>query len=123
MPGILLAAVSPDNTPHGYNWTFAFPMLLFIVIAAILYALFSRPHRRVPAGPIMGSSSRMRTAAAARGHAAATGTTPGGATAVGPAVGGRGEASGGDGEKAGGEGETSNGATGPDDTKAGEAGE
>ena len=48
MPGLILAAISPDNTPHGYNWTFAFPMLLFIVIALILYALFSRPHRRVP---------------------------------------------------------------------------
>ena len=48
MPGVILAAISPDNTPHGYNWTFAFPMLLFIIIALILYALFSRPHRRVP---------------------------------------------------------------------------
>jgi hypothetical protein len=60
VPGVVLAAVNPDNTPHGYNWTFAFPMLLFIVIALILYALFSRPHRRVPASPI---------------HAAASGTT------------------------------------------------
>jgi hypothetical protein len=45
---LILAAINPANTPHGYNWTFAFPMLLFIVIAAILYALFSRPHHRVP---------------------------------------------------------------------------
>jgi hypothetical protein len=52
MPGVILAAISPDNTPHGYNWTFAFPMLLFIVIAVILYTLFSRPHRRVPGRPI-----------------------------------------------------------------------
>jgi hypothetical protein len=52
VPGLILAVVNPDNTPHGYNWTFAFPMLLFIVIAAILYALFSRPHRRVPGQPI-----------------------------------------------------------------------
>jgi hypothetical protein len=48
VPGLILAAVNPDNTPHGYNWTFAFPMLLFIVVASVLYALFSRPHRRVP---------------------------------------------------------------------------
>ena len=48
MPGVILAAISPDNTPHGYNWTFAFPMVLFIVIALILYVLFSRPHRRIP---------------------------------------------------------------------------
>jgi len=25
--------ISPDNTPHGYNLTFAFPMLMFIIIA------------------------------------------------------------------------------------------
>jgi hypothetical protein len=48
VPGLILAAINPDNTPHGYNWTFAFPMVLFLVIAAVLYALFSRPHRRVP---------------------------------------------------------------------------
>ena len=60
MPGLILAAVSPDNTPHGYNWTFAFPMLLFIVIALILYALFSRPHRRVPARPIQAASAGSR---------------------------------------------------------------
>ena len=52
MPRLILAAVTPANTPHGYNWTFAFPMLLFIVVALILYVLFSRPHRRVPGEPI-----------------------------------------------------------------------
>jgi hypothetical protein len=49
VPRLILAVINPDNTPHGYNWTFAFPMLLFIVIGAVLYLLFSRPHRRVPA--------------------------------------------------------------------------
>jgi len=58
----VLAAVNPDNTPHGYNWTFAFPMLLFIVIALILYALFSRPHRRVPARPIRAAQATPKTA-------------------------------------------------------------
>ncbi len=48
MRSLILAGVNPDNTPHGYNWTFAFPMLLFIIIGVILYLLFSRPHRRVP---------------------------------------------------------------------------
>jgi hypothetical protein len=57
VPGLILAVVNPDNTPHGYNWTFAFPMLLFIVIAAILYALFSRPHRRVPGQPISSAAA------------------------------------------------------------------
>jgi len=52
VPRLIFAAVTPDNTPHGYNWTFAFPMLLFIVVALILYVLFSRPHRRVPGEPI-----------------------------------------------------------------------
>ena len=52
MPRLILAAVTPANTPHGYNWTFLFPMLLFIVVIVILYALFSRPHRRVPGEPI-----------------------------------------------------------------------
>jgi hypothetical protein len=52
VPRVILAAVTPANTPHGYNWTFAFPMLLFIVVALILYVLFSRPHRRVPGEPI-----------------------------------------------------------------------
>jgi hypothetical protein len=62
VPGLLIAAVNPDNTPHGYNWTFAFPMLLFIVIALILYALFSRPHRRVPGRPISATASGTRAA-------------------------------------------------------------
>ena len=50
MPGLILAAaVTPDNTPGGYILTFAAPIGLFAVVAAILYLLFSRPHRRVPA--------------------------------------------------------------------------
>ena len=61
MQGVVLAAVNPDNTPHGYNWTFAFPMLLFIVIALILYALFSRPHRRVPGRAIHASQAPAKT--------------------------------------------------------------
>ena len=40
MHGALLAAVHPDNTPHGYNLTFAFPMLLFIIVAGALYLRF-----------------------------------------------------------------------------------
>jgi hypothetical protein len=57
VPRLILAAVTPDNTPHGYNWTFAFPMLLFIVVALVLYVLFSRPHRRVPGEPISATAS------------------------------------------------------------------
>ena len=51
MSRLILAAVSPDNTPHGYNWTFAFPMLLFIVIGIVLY------FRLQPAAPA-GSAPR-----------------------------------------------------------------
>jgi hypothetical protein len=67
--GVVLAAVNPDNTPHGYNWTFAFPMLLFIVVALILYALYSRPHRRVPGRPIRAGSTGGRAARGATGGA------------------------------------------------------
>ena len=52
----LLAAVRPDNTPHGYNWTFAFPMLMFIIVAGALYLRFRAAHR-VP-GHVSLSSSR-----------------------------------------------------------------
>jgi hypothetical protein len=49
VPGAILAAV-PDNTEGGAYLTIAFPLLLFIVIAAVLYiVLFARPHARVPA--------------------------------------------------------------------------
>jgi hypothetical protein len=75
---LILAAVTPDNTPHGYNLTFAFPMLLFAIIAAVLYLLFSRPHRRTPPEPVRFSAARAGTAhsATAVGSAAtATATT------------------------------------------------
>jgi hypothetical protein len=47
---LILATVTPDNTPGGANLTFAFPIGLFIVIGVILYLWLGRPHRRVPAG-------------------------------------------------------------------------
>lgn len=46
---IIAAAVIPDNTPGGSILTFAGPVGLFAVVAVILYLLFSRPHRRIPA--------------------------------------------------------------------------
>jgi hypothetical protein len=64
----VIAGASPDNTPAGYYWTFLFPELLFIVIALTLWALFGRPHHRVPAQRIllgMRSSQVGVTAAAA----------------------------------------------------------
>jgi len=71
VPGLILAAVTPDNTPAGYNWTFAFPGLLFIIIALVLYALFSRPHRRIPRRPIGATSAGSRAPDARTARAAA----------------------------------------------------
>jgi hypothetical protein len=79
--GLILAVITPDNTPHGYNLTYGFPMVLFIIVALILYLLFSRPHRRVPAQMISlpARSARppdpgtARAAAAAGGMSAAPG--------------------------------------------------
>ena len=85
MRTLILAAVTPDNTPHGYNLTFAFPMLLFIVIGGVLYLLFSRPHRRVPARSLTlpARSSGGPSAEAAHSAAIAGGftTAPGGGAA------------------------------------------
>jgi hypothetical protein len=49
VPGSVLAQSVSDNAPGGAILTFAFPIILFAVIAVALYLLFSRPHRRVPA--------------------------------------------------------------------------
>ena len=62
MPGSILALSTSDNAPDGAILTFAFPIILFAVIAVVLYLLFSRPHRRVPAERIA------LAAAAAGGH-------------------------------------------------------
>ena len=77
----VIAGASPDNTPAGYYWTFLFPMLLFIVIALILWALFGRPHQRVPARQVaLGLSSRAPgTATAGTISAAAVASTAAGA--------------------------------------------
>jgi hypothetical protein len=77
----VVAAVTPDNTPHGYNLTFAVPLALFAVVAVALYLLFSRPHQRIPARRGVLPASRMappdadaaRAAAVAGGLAVAAG--------------------------------------------------
>lgn len=56
MQAALLAVVRPGNTPHGYNLTFAFPMLMFIIIAGALYLRFRGTHQ-VP-GHVAFTSSR-----------------------------------------------------------------
>jgi len=78
--GALLAAVRPDNTPHGYNWTFAFPMLMFIIVAGALYLRFRAAHH-VP-GHVSLTASRW----AGGGAAGAAGTVvAGSAESAGPA--------------------------------------
>jgi hypothetical protein len=50
VPGLILAQATSDNVPGGAILTFAFPIILFAVIATVLYfLLFARPHPRVPA--------------------------------------------------------------------------
>jgi hypothetical protein len=78
---LILAAVTPDNTPHGYNLTFAAPMLLFAISAVVLYLLFSRPHRRIPAQPVRFSAVRSRGPNGAGSATAATGTAAAGTAA------------------------------------------
>lgn len=81
MHGALLAVVRPDNTPHGYNLTFAFPMLMFIIVAGALYLRFRGPHS-VP-GHVAISSSRW----AGAGKSGGTGTVDAGAATTPPAAG------------------------------------
>ena len=47
MAGSVLASV-PVNVEAGSYMTFAGPVILFSIVAAILYLQFSRPHPRVP---------------------------------------------------------------------------
>ena len=76
MPGLILAQATSDNVPGGAILTFAFPVILFAVIAVVLYfVLFARPHPRVPAG-------RVSLAGAAR-WAPEPGATHGAAVAAG----------------------------------------
>ena len=76
MSRLILAAVTPDNTPHGYNWTFAFPMLLFIAVALVLYLLLGRPHRRVPGEPISVATGTHLQASAAGPASSGSDETP-----------------------------------------------
>jgi hypothetical protein len=81
VPGVLAAATGSDWNAGGSIMTFYFPVGLFMVVATILYLLFSRPHRRIPprrapapahAGPSDPGAARA-AAAAARLPAAAGG--------------------------------------------------
>jgi hypothetical protein len=94
--GLILASV-PVNSEAGSYLTFGGPVGLFVVVAAILYLLFSRPHRRVPprralapsraggsgqAGNVSGTTTASSEAPSA--GATATDETPGPDTTKGP---------------------------------------
>jgi hypothetical protein len=75
----LLAVVHPGDTPHGYNLTFAFPMLMFIIIAGALYLRFRGAHH-VP-GHVAFTSSRWARAGGGPGTVGSGDTTARSATA------------------------------------------
>jgi hypothetical protein len=68
MSGVLAAAAGSDWSSAGALLTFYFPVGLFIVVAAILFLEFSRPHAvpgRKPL-PAAGTAVTARTAATAQ---------------------------------------------------------
>jgi hypothetical protein len=80
MPVTILAIGTSDGADGGAILTFAFPVGLFVVVAVILYLLFSRPHRRVPgrralvpAHGVMPGADAARAAAIAAGLPTAVG--------------------------------------------------
>jgi hypothetical protein len=78
-------STTSSNAPAGAIFTFAFPIILFAVIVAVLYyVLFARPHRRVPPGRVALASA---SGAPAHGAAVAGGmpTAAGGGSAEPPA--------------------------------------
>jgi hypothetical protein len=73
VPGTVLAIATSDNAPGGAILTFAFPIILFAVIATVLYLLLFRPHHRVPAGHVAVAPAS-GTVDHATAHAAAVAT-------------------------------------------------
>ena len=72
MPITFLAQSTSDNAPGGAVLTFAFPIILFAIIAAVLYyLLFARPHPRVPSRRIALASSAPGAPEGGAAHAAA----------------------------------------------------
>jgi hypothetical protein len=67
VPGLLLAQSTSDNAPEGAYFTLWFPLGLFIIVIAILWTLYARPHQRVP---------RRRPAHARAGGGLALGRSP-----------------------------------------------
>lgn len=76
MATFLLAQTS-DNAGGGALLSLWFPLGLFIIVAAVLWAIYARPHHRVPPRPpahAHGASSVAGTAGDS--HAQESGTPP-----------------------------------------------
>jgi hypothetical protein len=72
VPITFLAQSTSDNAPGGAVLTFAFPIILFAIIAAVLYyVLFARPHPRVPSRRIVLASSAAGAPEGGTAHASA----------------------------------------------------
>jgi hypothetical protein len=72
VPITFLAQSTSDNAPGGAVLTFAFPIILFAIIAVVLYyLLFGRPHPRVPSRRIVLASSTAGAPEGGTAHAAA----------------------------------------------------
>ena len=72
MPITFLAQSTSDNAPGGAVLTFAFPIILFAIIAVVLYyVLFARPHPRVPSRRIVLASSAAGSPEGGAAHSAA----------------------------------------------------
>ncbi len=117
MPGHVLAYTTSDNSMGGAVLTFAFLIILFAIVATVLYILlFSRPHRRVPAQRLVYASASGGTPSPGTARAAATAagmpTASGGGSAesaTDPAGAGRDIAPGAAGDAAGGTGRVTGG--------------
>jgi len=73
VPGVLAAATGSDWSSGGSLLTFYFPIGLFVVVAATLYLLFTRPHtvpghKRFEPAPATASASPAGRAADAHGE-------------------------------------------------------
>jgi hypothetical protein len=72
VPGLILAQATSDNAPGGAILTFAFPIILFAVIATTLYfLLFARPHPRIPGQRVSLAAATRGAPGPAASHAAA----------------------------------------------------
>jgi hypothetical protein len=59
-----LLAQTSDNAPGGALLSLWFPLGLFIIVAAVLWAIYARPHGRVPPRPAVRSHGATAVAGA-----------------------------------------------------------